>query len=60
MTASTPGSPVSLTGANLDLGCTRNRRRAHAGIVNVSDLVLGAFHSAYLGYYGMVGFAGAA
>ena len=29
-----------------------------AGVVNLSEIVAGGFQSAYLGYYGMVGFAG--
>jgi ribosomal-protein-alanine N-acetyltransferase len=43
----------SLTGPNVGL-VAREIATGHAvGIVNISDIVLGAFHSAYLGYYGM-------
>jgi ribosomal-protein-alanine N-acetyltransferase len=43
----------SLTGPNVGLVAREIATGRAVGIVNISDIVLGAFHSAYLGYYGM-------
>jgi ribosomal-protein-alanine N-acetyltransferase len=43
----------SLTGPNIGLVARETTSTRIVGIVNISDIVLGAFHSAYLGYYGM-------
>ena len=48
----------SLTGPNVGLVAREIASRRIVGIVNISDIVLGAFHSAYLGYYGMAWCAG--
>jgi ribosomal-protein-alanine N-acetyltransferase len=48
----------TLTGSNVGLVARETATARIVGIVNISDIVLGAFHSAYLGYYGMVWCAG--
>jgi [ribosomal protein S5]-alanine N-acetyltransferase len=48
----------SLTGPNVGLVARDAASGRIVGIVNISDIVLGAFHSAYLGYYGMAWCAG--
>jgi ribosomal-protein-alanine N-acetyltransferase len=48
----------SLIGPNVGLVAREIVSARIVGIVNISDIVLGAFHSAYLGYYGMAWCAG--
>jgi ribosomal-protein-alanine N-acetyltransferase len=48
----------SLTGPNVGLVAREIASARIVGIVNISDIVLGAFRSAYLGYYGMAWCAG--
>jgi ribosomal-protein-alanine N-acetyltransferase len=48
----------SMTGPNVGLVAREIASTRVVGIVNISDIVLGAFRSAYLGYYGMVWCAG--
>jgi len=48
----------SLTGPNVGLVARETATTRIVGIVNISDIGLGPFLSAYLGYYGMVGCAG--
>ena len=43
----------SLTGPNVGLVAREIASARVVGIVNISNIVLGAFRSAYLGYYGM-------
>ncbi len=47
-----------LTGPNLSFVIREIETRALVGVVNLSQIVWGAFRSAYLGYYGSVAFAG--
>ncbi len=45
-----------ITGPNIGL-VARERLSNHVvGVININEIVAGAFQSAYLGYYGMVGF----
>jgi ribosomal-protein-alanine N-acetyltransferase len=48
----------SLTGPNVGLVAREIASARVVGIVNISNIVLGAFRSAYLGYYGMAWCAG--
>jgi [ribosomal protein S5]-alanine N-acetyltransferase len=48
----------SMTGPNVGLVAREIASERVVGIVNISDIVLGAFRSAYLGYYGMAWCAG--
>jgi ribosomal-protein-alanine N-acetyltransferase len=48
----------SLAGPNVGLVAREIASTRVVGIVNISDIVLGAFRSAYLGYYGMAWCAG--
>jgi ribosomal-protein-alanine N-acetyltransferase len=47
-----------LTGPNVSLLAREAGTGGIVGVVNISQIVAGAFQSAYLGYYGMAGFAG--
>ena len=47
----------SVTAANIGL-IARSAEGRIAGVVNLNEIVLGAFRSAYLGYYGMAWCAG--
>ncbi|MFC0401098.1 GNAT family N-acetyltransferase [Paraburkholderia rhizosphaerae] len=42
-----------LTGPNVGLVARERVSREIVGVVNINEIVAGAFHSAYLGYYGM-------
>ena len=44
----------ALTGRSISFVARVMETREVAGIVNLNEIVLGAFRSAYLGYYGMV------
>jgi [ribosomal protein S5]-alanine N-acetyltransferase len=48
----------SLTGANVGLVARDTETAGIVGVINLNEVVLGAFHSAYLGYYGMAWCAG--
>jgi len=48
----------SLVGPNVGLVAREIASTRIVGVVNISDIVLGAFRSAYLGYYGMAWCAG--
>lgn len=48
----------ALTGPNVGLVAREITSTRIVGVVNISDIVFGAFHSAYLGYYGMAWCAG--
>src|SRR5665213_1658721 len=52
------GPAPPLLGPNVGLVAREITSARIVGIVNISDIVLGAFHSAYLGYYGMAWCAG--
>lgn len=47
-----------LTGPNASWLARETATGALVGVVSLSQIVAGAFRSAYLGYYGMAGFAG--
>lgn len=47
----------SLTGPNIGLIAREAGSNAVVGVINLNEIVAGAFQSAYLGYYGMVRFA---
>ena len=47
-----------VTGANIGLVARETASGGIAGVVNLNGIMLGGFQSAYLGYYGMAGFAG--
>lgn len=46
-----------LTGPNVGLVAREVVSNKVVGVINISEIVAGAFQSAYLGYYGMVDFA---
>lgn len=46
-----------LTGPNVGLVAREAASNEVVGIINVNEIVAGVFQSAYLGYYGMSGFA---
>lgn len=46
-----------VTGPNIGFLARDQETRAIVGVVNLSDIVMGVFKSAYLGYYGMAAFA---
>lgn len=46
-----------LTGPNISLVAREVASNKVVGVVNINEIVAGAFQSAYLGYYGMVDFA---
>ncbi|CAE6824697.1 GNAT family N-acetyltransferase [Paraburkholderia haematera] len=46
-----------LTGPNVGLVARERVSGQIVGVVNISEIVAGAFQSAYLGYYGMVNFS---
>ncbi len=48
----------ALAGPHVGLVARETAGRRIVGVVNISDMVFGAFHSAYLGYYGMAWCAG--
>jgi ribosomal-protein-alanine N-acetyltransferase len=48
----------SLTGPNVGLVAREIATARIVGVVNINEIVAGAFHSAYLGYYGMAWCAG--
>jgi ribosomal-protein-alanine N-acetyltransferase len=48
----------SMTGPNVGLVTREITSARVVGVVNISDIVLGAFRGAYLGYYGMAWCAG--
>jgi [ribosomal protein S5]-alanine N-acetyltransferase len=47
----------SLTGAHVGLVAREAISNGIVGIINLNEIVMGAFQSAYLGYWGMVRFA---
>ncbi|MFC0697054.1 GNAT family N-acetyltransferase [Paraburkholderia humisilvae] len=47
----------SLTGPNVGLVAREAASNKVVGVVNINEIVAGAFQSAYLGYYGMLNFA---
>lgn len=47
-----------VTGPNVGLVARSEEGRGIVGVVNLNQIVWGAFRSAYLGYYGMAAFAG--
>ncbi len=47
----------SLTGPNVGLVARDLASNKVVGVVNINEIVAGAFQSAYLGYYGMLSFA---
>jgi ribosomal-protein-alanine N-acetyltransferase len=47
-----------LTGPNVGLLAREMESGGIVGVVNLSEIVMGVFKSAYLGYYGMAAFAG--
>jgi ribosomal-protein-alanine N-acetyltransferase len=47
-----------VTGANLSLVARERPSGAVVGVLNLSEIVLGVFRSAYLGYWGYAGFGG--
>ncbi len=47
-----------LTGPNRSFVARKASGNAIIGVINVTEIVWGAFRSAYLGYYGMVGRSG--
>ncbi|MEA2785675.1 MAG: [ribosomal protein S5]-alanine N-acetyltransferase [Candidatus Eremiobacteraeota bacterium] len=47
-----------ITGANVSLVARERSGGAVAGVVNLNEIVLGAFRSAYLSYWGYAGFGG--
>jgi ribosomal-protein-alanine N-acetyltransferase len=48
----------TLTGPNVALVAREAESGTLAGVVNINEIVAGAFHSAYLGFYGMADSAG--
>ena len=46
-----------LTGPNVALIAREAASNEVVGIININEIVAGVFQSAYLGYYGMAGFA---
>ncbi len=48
----------SVSGPNVSLIARDANTNAIAGVVNISEIAMGAFQSAYLGYYGMAQFGG--
>lgn len=46
-----------LTGSNVGLIAREVASNQIVGVVNINEIVMGAFRSAYLGYYGMSNFA---
>ena len=48
----------TLCGANVGLVAREAVSGQVVGVVNLNEIVAGAFQSAYLGYYGMAGLAG--
>src|SRR6185437_17157071 len=46
-----------LTGPNVGLVARERTSGEIVGVVNINEIVAGAFHSAYLGYYGMTKFS---
>ena len=48
----------SVSGPNVSLIAREAATNAIVGVVNISEIAMGAFQSAYLGYYGMAQFAG--
>ena len=46
-----------LTGPNVGLVAREAASNQVVGIINLNEIVMGAFRSAYLGYYGMLSFA---
>ncbi|ASW02333.1 GNAT family N-acetyltransferase [Paraburkholderia aromaticivorans] len=46
-----------LTGPNVSLVAREAASNRVVGVININEIVTGAFQSAYLGYYGMVDFA---
>jgi [ribosomal protein S5]-alanine N-acetyltransferase len=46
-----------LTGPNVGLIARERTTGAVVGVVNINEIVMGAFQSAYLGYYGMARFS---
>ena len=46
-----------LTGPNVSLVAREAVSNQIVGVVNLNEIVMGAFQSAYLGYYGMLNFA---
>ena len=46
-----------LTGPNVALVARETASNKIVGVVNINEIVAGAFQSAYLGYYGMLNFA---
>lgn len=51
--------PSGATPRNLGFLIVRNEDGALAGVINFSEIVRGAFHSAYVGYYALAPLAGA-
>ncbi|HEX7640804.1 MAG TPA: GNAT family protein [Burkholderiaceae bacterium] len=47
----------SITGPNVALIAREAQSGGIVGVVNISEIAMGAFQSAYLGYYGMVRYA---
>ncbi len=47
-----------LVGPNASLIAREEKTGSIIGVVNVTEIVAGVFQSGYLGYYGMIGFAG--
>jgi ribosomal-protein-alanine N-acetyltransferase len=47
-----------VTGPNVGLLAREEKTGGIVGVVNLSEIVMGVFKSAYLGYYGMAAFAG--
>lgn len=46
------------SGPQLGFVARERASRQVVGVINLSEIVRGAFHNAYLGYYGMAAFAG--
>ncbi|MFM0397295.1 GNAT family N-acetyltransferase [Paraburkholderia phytofirmans] len=46
-----------LTGPNVGLIAREKASNQVVGVININEIVVGAFQSAYLGYYGMLNFA---
>ena len=47
-----------LVGPNVSLIAREDKTGLIVGVVNINEIVAGVFQGGYLGYYGMVGFAG--
>lgn len=47
----------TLTGPNVSLVARETVSHGVVGVINISEIIAGAFHSAYLGYYAMARFA---